>query len=40
MDKTPSKKITSKSLHEPPINHNKLKDLKSEVELLMLSMIK
>lgn len=48
MDRTPLKKITSESLHESPINHNilykrtcnKLKDLKSEVELLILSMIK
>ncbi|WMV18668.1 hypothetical protein MTR67_012053 [Solanum verrucosum] len=47
MNRTPSKKITSESLHESPVNHNilykktrnKLKDLKLEVELLMLNMI-
>ncbi|WMV07629.1 hypothetical protein MTR67_001014, partial [Solanum verrucosum] len=48
VDRTPSKKITSELLYESLVNHNilykkthkKFKNLKSKVELLMLSMIK
>uniref|UniRef100_M0ZK09 Uncharacterized protein n=1 Tax=Solanum tuberosum TaxID=4113 RepID=M0ZK09_SOLTU len=48
MNRTPSKTITKETLHGSPVNHNilyketrnKLKDLRSKVELLMMSMIK